>query len=123
MPRWPDARNHRHVRRTRSKVADELTDITPSFVLGAGPNYGTALFAMAKMIEAAGHNTVAQQMEGWAHEQYFCCVPGTLTIVIAPPGASVDRAREQLHAVRDMKGTSVVVCAEDDKETSALAMW
>lgn len=103
------------------RLADELTDDTPVFVLGAGPNYGTALFAMAKMIESARHNTVAQQLEEWAHEQYFCCVPGTVTIVIAPPGASVDRAREQLRAVRDMKGTAVAVCAEDDEETAALA--
>ncbi len=103
------------------ELADELTDDTPVFVLGAGPNYGTALFAMAKMIESARHNTVAQQLEEWAHEQYFCCVPGTVTIVIAPPGASLDRAREQLRAVRDMKGTAVAVCAESDEETAALA--
>ena len=103
------------------KLADELTDDTQLFVLGAGPNYGTALFAMAKMIESARHNTVAQQLEEWAHEQYFCCVPGTVTVVLAPPGASLDRAREQLLAVRDMKGTAVVVCSKDDAETAALA--
>jgi glucosamine--fructose-6-phosphate aminotransferase (isomerizing) len=103
------------------EIASSLTDQTPVFVLGGGPNYGTALFTMAKMIESARHNTVAQQLEEWAHEQYFCCGPGTVTIVLAPPGASVDRAREQLLAVRDMKGTAVVVCSADDSETAALA--
>lgn len=103
------------------QLAAQITDSTPVFVLGGGPNYGTALFTMAKMIESARHNTVAQQLEEWAHEQYFCCEPGTVTVVLAPRGASLDRAREQLRAVRDMKGTAVAVCAADDHETAALA--
>ena len=41
--------------------------------------------------------------------------------MLAPPGASVDRAREQLQAVRDMDGQAVAICAADDAETSALA--
>jgi glucosamine--fructose-6-phosphate aminotransferase (isomerizing) len=103
------------------ELAATLTDDTPVFVLGAGPNYGTAMFTMAKMIESARHNTVSQQLEEWAHEQYFCCKPGTVTIVLAPPGASLDRAREQLQAIRDMKGTAVVVCSDADSTTAALA--
>jgi glucosamine--fructose-6-phosphate aminotransferase (isomerizing) len=104
-----------------ARLAAMLTEDTDVFFLGGGPNYGTALFAMAKMIESARHNTVAQQLEEWAHEQYFCTGPGTVNVVLAPQGYSVDRAREQLRAVRDMKGTAVVVCAEDDTETAALA--
>lgn len=103
------------------ELAATLSDKTQVFVLGGGPNYGTALFTMAKMIECARHNTVAQQLEEWAHEQYFCCVPGTVTIVLAPPGASLDRAREQLQAVRDMKGTAVAVCSSADEQTAELA--
>ncbi|MFE4952482.1 SIS domain-containing protein [Leifsonia sp. NPDC056665] len=102
-------------------VAAVLTDETPVFVLGGGPNYGTAMFTMAKMIESARHNTVAQQLEEWAHEQYFCCTPGTVTIVLAPPGASLDRAREQLQAIRDMRGTAVAVCSAEDRTTADLA--
>jgi glucosamine--fructose-6-phosphate aminotransferase (isomerizing) len=104
-----------------AQLAASLTQDTDVFFLGAGPNYGTALFAMAKMIESARHNTVSQQLEEWAHEQYFCTGPGTVTVVLAPQGYSVDRAREQLLAVRDMKGTAVAVCAADDTETAALA--
>lgn len=104
-----------------AKAAALITDDMPVFVLGAGPNYGTALFAMAKMIESARHNTVSQQLEEWAHEQFFCCGPDTMTIVLAPRGNGTDRAREQLQAIRDMQGISVVVCAADDAETQALA--
>lgn len=103
------------------RIAEQLTDDTDVFFLGGGPNYGTALFAMAKMIESSRHNSIGQELEEWAHEQYFCTRPGTFTVVIAPPGASLDRAREQLQAVRDVGGTAVAVCAEDDAETKELA--
>ena len=90
-------------------------------IVGGGPNYATALFGMAKFIEAAAYPAVGQELEEWAHEQYFCTKPGTYTVVIAPPGAATDRAREQLRAVRDVGGTAIAICASDDSETSALA--
>jgi glutamine---fructose-6-phosphate transaminase (isomerizing) len=93
----------------------------PIHLIGGGPNYGTALFGMAKFIEAAAKAAVGQELEEWAHEQYFCTGPGTLTVVLAPPGASLDRAREQLEAVRDVGGTSVAICPGDDEQTRALA--
>jgi glucosamine--fructose-6-phosphate aminotransferase (isomerizing) len=106
-------------------VAQELaTRIEPTGVLsviGGGPNYGTALFGMAKFIEAAAFNAVGQELEEWAHEQYFCTGPGTHTLVIAPRGASLDRAREQLRAVRDVGGRAVAICDVSDSETAALA--
>jgi glutamine---fructose-6-phosphate transaminase (isomerizing) len=90
-------------------------------VIGGGPNYATALFGMAKFIEAAAYPAIGQELEEWAHEQYFCTREGTNTLVIAPPGNAVDRAREQLRAVRDMAGKSVAVCDPSDSETLALA--
>jgi glucosamine--fructose-6-phosphate aminotransferase (isomerizing) len=89
--------------------------------IGGGPNYGTAFFSMAKMIEATRTNAVGQELEEWAHEQFFVTNNRTITFVLAPPGASVDRAREQMYAVREMGSTCVAVCHPDDKETQALA--
>jgi glucosamine 6-phosphate synthetase-like amidotransferase/phosphosugar isomerase protein len=102
-------------------LADALSSAATSFYLGAGPNLGTAHFAMAKMIESCGHNAVPQELEEWAHEQFFCTKKGTFTTVLAPPGASLGRAREQLQAIRDMDGTSIVVCDVADLATQALA--
>jgi glucosamine--fructose-6-phosphate aminotransferase (isomerizing) len=90
-------------------------------IVGGGPNYATALFGMAKFIEAAAYPAVGQELEEWAHEQYFCTRPGTTTFVVAPPGASVDRAREQLAAIRDMGGQAVAICEPSDTATAALA--
>ncbi len=103
------------------ELGERMQENDDIFFVGGGPNYGTALFAMAKMIESSRHNSVAQELEEWAHEQYFVCREGTWTVVFAPPGAAVDRAREQLQAVRDVKGMAVAVCDADDEETAALA--
>jgi glutamine---fructose-6-phosphate transaminase (isomerizing) len=90
-------------------------------VIGGGPSHGTAVFGMAKFIESARHNAVGQELEEWAHEQYFVTGPGSHTIVVAPEGASIDRAREQLRAVRDVGGTAVAICDPADEATCGLA--
>jgi len=103
------------------RVAAALSPDGLICIIGGGPNYATALFGMAKFIEAAAYPAVGQELEEWAHEQYFCTRQGTSTLVIAPPGKGVDRAREQLQAVRDMDGYGVAVCDSSDEETAALA--
>ncbi|MCA1646564.1 MAG: SIS domain-containing protein [Chloroflexi bacterium] len=104
-----------------SQVAGGLGDDALVCIVGGGPNYATALFGMAKFIEAAAYPAVGQELEEWAHEQYFCTRPGTTTFVVAPPGASVDRAREQLQAIRDVGGRGVAICDPADGETTRLA--
>ncbi len=102
-------------------LAAVIDERRPLVIIGGGPNYATALFGMAKFIESARHNAVGQELEEWAHEQYFCTGPGTVTIAIAPAGRSVDRAREQLRAVRDVAGTAAVICTADDVESAGIA--
>jgi len=107
---------------TGMKELAERTNLgMQSIFIGAGPNFGTALFSMAKVIEATRTGAVGQQMEEWAHEQYFFTNANTLTFVIAPPGASLDRAREQMYAVRAMGSTCICLCDPEDEETAALA--
>jgi glucosamine 6-phosphate synthetase-like amidotransferase/phosphosugar isomerase protein len=82
-------------------------------VVGGGPSLGTALFGRAKLIESAHALGGAHELEEWAHEEFFCTGPGTMTIVVAPPGASHDRAVEQLAAARATGATAVAVCAPE----------
>lgn len=51
--------------------------------LGGGPNYGSALFCAAKMLEASGDPSLGQDTEEWAHLQYFGREPATPTILIS----------------------------------------
>jgi glucosamine--fructose-6-phosphate aminotransferase (isomerizing) len=89
--------------------------------IGGGPNYGTAFFSMAKIFEAARTYASGQELEEWAHEQYFVTGPDTYTFIIMPPGNSVDRAREQLWAANEMGSTTVAICDANDHETRKLA--
>jgi glucosamine--fructose-6-phosphate aminotransferase (isomerizing) len=82
-------------------------------VVGAGPSLGTAWFGRAKLIEAARALGGAHELEEWAHEEFFCTRPGTMTIVVAPSGASHDRAVEQLAAARATGAAAVAVCVPD----------
>jgi glucosamine--fructose-6-phosphate aminotransferase (isomerizing) len=95
------------------RLALELRDAAKIDVVGGGPSYGTAFFGRAKLIESAHTPGGAHELEEWAHEEFFCTGPGTTTVVVAPPGASHDRAMEQLEAVREIGATAVAVCPPD----------
>ncbi len=60
--------------------------------LGAGPNLGTAHFGAAKLFEGPQKLGIATNTEEWAHEEYFVSGKGTPVFLIAPSGASFDRA-------------------------------
>jgi sugar/nucleoside kinase (ribokinase family)/fructoselysine-6-P-deglycase FrlB-like protein len=64
--------------------------------LGAGPNEATARFGAAKLFEGPQRLGVATNTEEWAHEQYFVTRPGDPVVLIAPTGASRDRAMDIL---------------------------
>jgi fructoselysine-6-P-deglycase FrlB-like protein len=64
--------------------------------LGAGPNLATAHFGAAKLFEGPQKLGVATNIEEWAHEEYFVSGAGTPVFLIAPSGASFDRASEIL---------------------------
>ncbi|MFN8593378.1 MAG: hypothetical protein U0031_18125 [Thermomicrobiales bacterium] len=56
--------------------------------VGDGPNYATALFSAAKVIESAGRHAMGQDTEEWAHLQYFVNTdPSTPTFMISPASA------------------------------------
>jgi len=99
------------------KLVEEADIKNQCIFIGAGPNYGTAFFSMAKVIEATRTPAAGQQMEEWAHIQYFFTNSNTLTFVIAPQGNSVDRAREQMYAIKAMKSKCIVICNADDHIT------
>lgn len=68
--------------------------------LGAGPNLASAHFGAAKLFEGPQKLGVATNIEEWAHEQYFISGAGTPVFIIAPGGASFDRAGEILSELR-----------------------
>lgn len=66
-----------------------------SFVFcGSGPNFGTASFSAAKVLEASGDFALAQDLEEWAHLQYFGREVATPTFIISAGIRDGDRAQE-----------------------------
>jgi fructoselysine-6-P-deglycase FrlB-like protein len=78
------------------KVAEQLVKQNWLTFLGAGPNLATAHFGAAKMFEGPQKLAVATNIEEWAHEEYFVSGAGTPVFLVAPSGASFDRATEIL---------------------------
>jgi glutamine---fructose-6-phosphate transaminase (isomerizing) len=82
-------------------------------ILGAGPGLAMALFYGAKTYELARINGNVQQLEEWAHEQFFLCGPRTELLLVAPAGRSTDRSQE-VAATAVQLGAHVTVVTDPD---------
>jgi glucosamine--fructose-6-phosphate aminotransferase (isomerizing) len=92
--------------------------------VGDGPNYATALFSAAKVIEAAGRHAMGQDTEEWAHLQYFVNVnPATPTFVISPSHRGHARIAELAEVMRRIGRTVVAVVPENDRDVAPHAQW
>ena len=86
--------NEKRVKDLASQWADESEFI----FCGSGPGYAAALFSAAKMLEASGDAAIGQDLEEWAHLQYFAKKISTPTFVISGGERDVSRAREVVTA-------------------------
>jgi glutamine---fructose-6-phosphate transaminase (isomerizing) len=93
-------------------LAEELRGADTVWVIGAGPNRGTADYAAAKFHEQLPWNGVAQDLEEWAHLQYFLTLAWkarSVVLVLAPPGNALDRAEELVAGIAGAGGRAVLV--------------
>jgi glucosamine--fructose-6-phosphate aminotransferase (isomerizing) len=105
-----------------AREAAELLAASPvSTFLGAGPSRATAAFGAAKLCEGPQRYGVVQDLEEWAHEQYFVSGPRTPIVVVAPTGASRDRAAELLAEMAFIDAPAVFVSDEVDDRAARLA--
>ena len=89
-----------------------------------GPNYATALFSAAKLMEAAGRHAAGQDTEEWAHLQYFVNDdPATPTFIISPGGRGHGRAAELIEPLKRIGRTVVAVVPEGDTAIAGSADW
>jgi glucosamine--fructose-6-phosphate aminotransferase (isomerizing) len=81
-------------------LVDAWVEASHFVYCGSGPNHGTALFSAAKLLEASGDIAVAQDMEEWAHLDYFGRDPAAPTLLISAADRDGDRASEIAVAAR-----------------------
>jgi glutamine---fructose-6-phosphate transaminase (isomerizing) len=82
---------------------------------GSGPNFGTALFSAAKVLEASGDPAVGQDLEEWSHLQYFSREAATPTFFISAALRDEDRAVEVVSAAKAI-GRRVAIIAPQVSE-------
>ncbi len=98
-------------------LAEKFDNLDTFLILGSGPSYATALVAAAKLFELPQLNGVPQEIEEWAHQQFFFTRPGKSVIfVVVPPGNSRDRAIEQIQGMKELGATVIAVCDSEDEE-------
>jgi fructoselysine-6-P-deglycase FrlB-like protein/sugar/nucleoside kinase (ribokinase family) len=90
-------------------AAERLAGARMITFLGAGPNEASAKFGAAKLFEGAQLIALATNVEEWAHEQYFITRPGEPVVLVAPSGASSDRAAEILSELNYIEALAVFV--------------
>ena len=95
------------------QVAERLGEAENWVFMGSGPSYATALFIAAKLVESCGANAWGQDLEEWAHIQFFNRQEHTPTCVIIPPGRSVDRALELLPYIKGIGRPTLAVASSE----------
>ncbi len=97
----------------------EMIAASPVVVmLGSGPNYGTALYSAAKLIEAAGVFAMGQDLEEWWHVERFAYPVDMPVFIIAPPGRSHWRAESVAATARGLGRRVIAVTHRDDTEVA-----
>lgn len=91
-------------------LAEAWQDSTDFVFCGAGPNFATALFSAAKILEATGDTALGQDMEEWNHLQYFVREPSSPTFIISAGQRDLSRATETAVAAKKI-GRRVVAVA------------
>jgi glucosamine--fructose-6-phosphate aminotransferase (isomerizing) len=103
------------------QLAGRWRDAGEFVFLGAGPNYGTALFCAAKLLEASGDPALGQDTEEWTHLQYFARAATTPTFLIDAGGRSSSRAQEAAAAARAIGRRLAAVVPSNESEIALLA--
>jgi glucosamine--fructose-6-phosphate aminotransferase (isomerizing) len=112
------------VREPAQRLAEATAKHRHFVFVGDGPNYATALFSAAKLMEAAGRHADGQDTEEWAHLQYFVSEdPQTPTFFISPGGRGHVRAAELLEPARRIGRTIVAVVPQGDTVIAPGADW
>ena len=88
---------------------------------GSGPGFGSAIFSSAKVVEACGIFSVAQDLEEWAHVERFSYPLEFPVFLVAPPGKGYWRALELAKAIKAMGHPLMSVIDKDDTEIKELS--
>lgn len=92
--------------------------------VGDGPNFATAMFGAAKVIESAGVHAMGQESEEWAHLQYFTAIENqTPTFLISPGYRGHERVGKLMAPLKNLGRQTVAIVPEGDTIVGPYADW
>jgi glucosamine--fructose-6-phosphate aminotransferase (isomerizing) len=97
------------------QAAQEWADAGEFVFAGSGPNYATALFTAAKVLEASGDSALGQDVEEWTHLQYFAKNISTPTFIISAGDRDLSRAAEMAIAAKQIGRRLAVISPKSAK--------
>lgn len=98
------------------KAAQQWANEDQFVFAGSGPNYATGLFVAAKVLEASGDSALGQDMEEWAHLQYFAKKVSTPTFIISAGDRDRSRAEEVAVAAKQIGRQVAVVTPQSSAD-------
>ncbi|GBU11369.1 hypothetical protein AwErysi_09850 [Erysipelotrichaceae bacterium] len=101
------------------RIADRFKNQKLFYVIGAGPNLGIAHFGAAKLIEGGELDAIPQQLEEWAHLQYFTSSPDKVTIIICPKGRAISRAKELIAEMNFIDTRTILITSGKENKLNA----
>jgi glutamine---fructose-6-phosphate transaminase (isomerizing) len=116
---------------TGRAFAERVRDAAQGVFLGSGPGFAAAGFAGAKVLEACGLGYHGQDLEEWAHLEYFHATPQMPTWILTADGRDATRAAEVESAARAV-GRSLAIArwpgrsewsVEEREAVSPLGLW
>lgn len=95
------------------RLVEEWGDAEEFVFCGSGPNFASALFSAAKVLEASGDPALGQDVEEWAHLQYFARAENTPTFIITALERDESRAKEVATAAKTIGRRVAGILPED----------
>jgi glutamine---fructose-6-phosphate transaminase (isomerizing) len=109
------------LREPTARLTTGLAGCPAVMVAGSGPNYGTALFAAAKVMEGTGVLAMGQDLEEWCHVEQFVRPVDLPVFVVAPPGRTHWRAVSMAEKARSTGKRVIAVARRDDADIARYA--
>lgn len=104
-----------------AKLVDQYGSTDMVFVVGTGPNFGTAEEASLKVVEIAKMYSVSKEMEEFFHGFDRELNETSPMIFIAPKGRALDRMLDFLTFNRKVGVPSIVLSNEDNPDVRRMA--
>lgn len=110
-----------HVKEEMDKLAGMYKDSLVHFVLGSGPNKGTAEEGALKIIEMGWITSEAEELEDYLHGRFREVDTNTPMLIIAPKGGSTEKMFDAIGAAKRIDVPTIVLTDDDDPKIAKIA--